>query len=442
MKRNTILILTAIVTTTVVAMVFILPNLGKDKDSYPAETNTTTNNTTNISSNTTISADDGKNGDAKKESQVSYAPVVYYPVEQSSKNNPTPAPIPTPTPVPDPEPEPTLPEEKMVPGLRTVKNFLATALAPVGKVLWAYGGGWNYDDTGADEAVRSIGLSSTWLDFFDSEDADYDVSETWSDDGKNPHHEKGLDNAGYLSWSIYNTLFSESLAHDGFVAYPNEIVELLSDYVDFESADDLAGKTPAEIAAEMRPGDFAMMPGQHIYISLGKCEDSSMLISHSAMGYSSTGAYGGSVQISAVIDENKIESDTIEGSETSKSPKNQENEEEIEEAKNPENLEQQGKTEEPTNSEELILAEQKELSQEQIEAPEAVELAEKYMAEYPEWDERYDAQTKNMSFYMNFYNYAEEPEANGVFHWKDGVLEDPDGYREMTAAEIMQDLYK
>lgn len=337
--------------------------------------------------------DDKKSTNKDADTEVASTPTYTAPLFfEPEKPEPQPDPIPVPTPVPDPDPEPTMPEEKMTPGLRTVKNFLATALAPVGKTLWVAGGGWDYDEKGADDTARSIGMSESWIDFFDSKDANYDVEETFSEDS-NPYHDKGLDATGYIGWTIYNTLFDESLIDDGFVATPDNMVTLLSDYADFEPAEDLVSKSQVEIASELKPGDFVMMAGPHYYITLGTCEDGNILVSHSTYGTSSTGVRGGSVQISAVVDHNGPE-------------------------------EESNVPEEPTEPE----------------AVEATALAESYMEKYPEWDDRYDAQEKDMNAYMGFYNWWGE--ANGIFHWKEDVLEDPDGYRDMSAEEIMADLYK
>ena len=46
------------------------------------------------------------------------------------------------------------------PGVKTVQNFLATSLEPVGNTLYIWGGGWNEEDTGAadhQQAVRDPG---------------------------------------------------------------------------------------------------------------------------------------------------------------------------------------------------------------------------------------------------------------------------------------------
>ena len=50
---------------------------------------------------------------------------------------------------------------------RTVKNLLKTAIKPVGKVLYVYGGGWNQEDNGAGRPAKTIGLYPLWQKFYD-----------------------------------------------------------------------------------------------------------------------------------------------------------------------------------------------------------------------------------------------------------------------------------
>ena len=44
------------------------------------------------------------------------------------------------------------------PGLKTIKNLLATAMEPVGTTLYVYGGAWNWQDTAASNQATTIGL--------------------------------------------------------------------------------------------------------------------------------------------------------------------------------------------------------------------------------------------------------------------------------------------
>ena len=60
------------------------------------------------------------------------------------------------------------------PGLKTLKNLLATALEPVGTTLYVYGGSWDWQDSCSANQAMTIGLPQSWIDFFQQQDVDYD----------------------------------------------------------------------------------------------------------------------------------------------------------------------------------------------------------------------------------------------------------------------------
>ena len=110
-----------------------------------------------------------------------------------------------------------------VPGEKTLKNFLQTALAPVGTTLYIYGGGWDWQDEGSAIQTRTLGVSQDWVKFFNSQDENYTFKEKDGDEAKadpktsyypygeyNEYYYAGLDCSGYLGWVIYNTFESES----------------------------------------------------------------------------------------------------------------------------------------------------------------------------------------------------------------------------------------
>ena len=66
------------------------------------------------------------------------------------------------------------PPVRYIPGHRTLRNFLAAALAPVGTTLYVYGGGWNRQDTGASAQAVTIGQPAPWRAFFLRQDERYD----------------------------------------------------------------------------------------------------------------------------------------------------------------------------------------------------------------------------------------------------------------------------
>ena len=92
-----------------------------------------------------------------------------------------------------------------VPGKPTLKNFLATAMEPVGTALYVYGGSCNQSMT--------IGLSQSWIDFFQSQDANYtykyndDHSESYYPHEQwNQYYYGGIDCSAFVGWSVYNTM--------------------------------------------------------------------------------------------------------------------------------------------------------------------------------------------------------------------------------------------
>lgn len=152
-------------------------------------------------------------------------------------------------------------------GLHTLENFLATALLPVGHTMYVWGGGWNEEDTGAGTETRSIGVSPNWESFFDAQDASYDYKKT-----RYQIHD-GLDCSGFVGWAVYNTMETED-GKDGYVFKSTETAEAYASYGfgDYHAAGS---------ALEWLPGDIASMKG-HVWISLGTCEDGSVLLVHAS----------------------------------------------------------------------------------------------------------------------------------------------------------------
>ena len=59
------------------------------------------------------------------------------------------------------------------PGERTLKNYLQTAMNPVGTALYVYGGSWDWQDVNSSNQALTIGLPQSWIDFFQQQDANY-----------------------------------------------------------------------------------------------------------------------------------------------------------------------------------------------------------------------------------------------------------------------------
>ena len=202
------------------------------------------------------------------------------------------------------------PVVKGIPGERTLANFLKTALEPVGCTLYIYGGGWNWQDDDAGVQAKSLGVSPDWVRFFEEQDENYTYKSKDGDEanadptasyfpygGYNEYYYAGLDCSGYLGWVIYNTFETED-GKDGYVTFASNTALMLSEMGLGEWTQDIAA--PAEgNSYEMKPGDVMSING-HTWISLGTCDDHSIVILHSSPADSRTGQPGGGVEISAI----------------------------------------------------------------------------------------------------------------------------------------------
>ncbi len=202
------------------------------------------------------------------------------------------------------------PAVKGIPGKKTLKNFLQTALEPVGTTLYIYGGGWDWQDTGSAVQARTIGVSSDWVRFFETHDANFAYKESDSDGTKtdpatgyypyggfNEYYYAGLDCSGYIGWILYNTFESEN-DKEGYVGSSTGFARRLSEKGLGEWTQDV--KAPDKNTGyKFKPGDIMSING-HVWLSLGTCGDGSVVILHSSPSLSRTGQPGGGVQISAI----------------------------------------------------------------------------------------------------------------------------------------------
>lgn len=184
-------------------------------------------------------------------------------------------------------------------GKRTLKNFLATAMEPVGTALYIYGGAWDWQDVGSSNQATTIGLSQTWLDFFQLQDDTYTYrndsnnAESYYPRGAyNEYYYAGIDCSGYVGWALYNVMNTQS-GGEGYVRSANIMAKTLDQTYNYgtwtRDFDNLSFK----------PGDIFSLGG-HVWICLGVCEDGSLVIMHSTPSDSITGNPGGGVQISGV----------------------------------------------------------------------------------------------------------------------------------------------
>ena len=272
------------------------------------------------------------------------------------------------------------------PGERTLKNYLQTAMNPVGTALYVYGGSWDWQDVNSSNQALTIGLPQSWIDFFQQQDANYTYKNSadpahsyYPHNSWNQYYYAGLDCSGYVGWVVYNVMHTQNSVNtdnDGYVMSSTKMAKTF--------ADKGWGTWTRDIKS-FKPGDIFSMSG-HVWTVLGVCDDGSIVFLHSTPSDSKAGQGGGGVQLSAL---------------------------------NP-------NSDDDKNCE-------------------AYKLVTKYMTKYyPEWSERYDAVLRSYDSYATPASGSEYSKTwSGNFSWNlDGTgLTDPDGYADMSAAEILADLF-
>ena len=272
------------------------------------------------------------------------------------------------------------------PGERTLKNYLQTAMNPVGTALYVYGGSWDWQDVNSSNQALTIGLPQSWIDFFQQQDANYTYKNSadpahsyYPHNSWNQYYYAGLDCSGYIGWVAYNVMNTENATNDQNDGYVMSSTKMAKTF-----ANNGWGTWTRDITA-FKPGDIFSMSG-HVWTVVGVCDDGSIVFLHSTPSDSKAGQGGGGVQLSAL---------------------------------NP-------NSDDDKNCE-------------------AYKLVTKYMTKYyPEWSTRYDAVLRSYSSYATPASGSSFKETwSGNFSWNlDGTgLTDPDGYASMSAAEILADLF-
>lgn len=271
------------------------------------------------------------------------------------------------------------------PGERTLKNYLQTAMNPVGTALYVYGDSWDWQDVNSSNQALTIGLPQSWIDFFQQQDANYTYKNSadpahsyYPHNSWNQYYYAGVDCSAYIGWTVYNVMHTESTTNDLSDGYVMSAVKMAKTFAD------KGWVTWTRDIKSFKPGDIFSMSG-HVWTVLGVCDDGSIVFLHSTPSDSKAGQ-GGGVQLSAL---------------------------------NP-------NSDDDKNCE-------------------AYKLVTKYMTKYyPEWSERYDAVLRSYISYATPATGTEYKETwSGNFSWNlDGTgLTDPDGYADMSAAEILADLF-
>lgn len=280
------------------------------------------------------------------------------------------------------------------PGEKTLKNFLATALEPVGTALYIYGGTWDWQDVGSSNQSTTIGLPQSWIDFFQSQDETFTYENNedhahsyYPHEAWNQYYYAGVDCSAYVAWVVYNTINTES-GNEGYVGSSTKMAKGFTDrgWGSFDDGDVLLNEDGSEWVDEdgdgrrvydgheFKTGDVFSMNG-HVWICVGTCDDGSIVFLHSTPNTTD----GAGAQISAIGPDKNCE---------------------------------------------------------------AYQLANRYMNKYyPAWSERYGDQVLCLTFdgYTRVYG-----DTAGKFSWEltgSGLITDPDGYADMTPAQILKDLF-
>ena len=233
-------------------------------------------------------------------------------------------------------------------GSKTIKNYLAGALQPVGQALYVWGGGWN-------DSTRK-GTSQTMTDFYNSQSSSYDYNNYR--DLSTANRAKGFDCSGFVGWAAYQVMQSKSGVGSGYTVVSGEIGSY------YKSMGWGSILTQANLASDdwtVYPGDVGYDSG-HTWIILGQCKDKSAVIVHSTPN--------AGVQIAGT----------------------------------------------PTPSGDY--------------SSQAITLAQKYMSRYPGF-------TK-YAYHTSSGNYIRR---GNYLRWNRSTLSDPDGYLNMTADQILADLF-
>ncbi|MDE5864082.1 MAG: hypothetical protein K2H34_07035 [Lachnospiraceae bacterium] len=156
-------------------------------------------------------------------------------------------------------------------GVSTIKNFLQTAIAPIGSTMYVWGGGWNKADTAAGKEAKSIGVSSKWRAFAKNKRASYNY--------KNYRYQihNGLDCSGYVGWCIYNVMNTKN-GQKGYVYSASKQAKKFSElgFGSYRQAREITGYKAGDIMSS------TCSCCGHVWIVVGQCDDGSVVLIHSS----------------------------------------------------------------------------------------------------------------------------------------------------------------
>lgn len=278
------------------------------------------------------------------------------------------------------------------PGVKTLKNYIKTALSGLGTILYVLGGGWNYAfSMGGSPQSTTIGVPKSCIDFFQHRDSKYSYRKTqisngafiinpkksyYPFNGYNEYYYAGFDCSSFVAWVLYNVLNTES----GKKSLNVNSILVAKSYARWHYGTFTRQVSPPKSHkdSKFKPGNIISVCG-HVWICLGTCKDGSILFIHSVPSCSISGSYaGGGVQLSAIGRNKKCD---------------------------------------------------------------AYRLADFYMKKYyPEWYKRYRPLLCSYNKYFNT-----KHQNAGMFQWNlngAGLLRDPNNYVNKYPHEILRDIFR
>ena len=151
---------------------------------------------------------------------------------------------------------------------RTLKNYLAGALQPVGKALYVWGGGWT-------DSTRK-GVSPTWVSWYNSQTSSYNYNNYR--DLTTANRIKGLDCSGFVGWASYQVMHTKSGEGGGYTVVSGDIGSYYQNTLKWGRI--VNQNYLSQTKWKMQPGDIGYDSG-HTWIVLGQCSDKSAVIVHS-----------------------------------------------------------------------------------------------------------------------------------------------------------------
>lgn len=159
------------------------------------------------------------------------------------------------------------PNNPQATGTRTIRNYLLGAMLPVGEALYVWGGGWNDSTT--------KGVSPKWKQWYNKQTSKYDYNDYRDLSAAN--RAKGLDCSGFVGWTAYQVMQTQSGVGSGYTVVSGDIG---SYYKSMKWGSIVSQSYLSKHGWTLKPGDIGYNAG-HTWIVVGQCSDKSAVIVHS-----------------------------------------------------------------------------------------------------------------------------------------------------------------